>query len=127
MAPDTDTDAGTDADTERAVYVQRIDPERRRAYLDAHDDVPEGVTDAMARGGVTNFELYVRDDLAVCVLEAEDLDAYVETVTGDEAVEEWERYVAEFKREGVDVDADPDEQIPFMDRIWTFAPDEDGE
>lgn len=110
------------ADTERAVYVQRIDPDYREEYLEAHEDVPAGVSEAMHRGGVTEFELYVRDDLAVCILEAEDVDAYLEAVDGDEAVEEWERRVAQFKREGVDVD-DEDEPIPFMDRIWTL---EDG-
>jgi L-rhamnose mutarotase len=124
MPGDSDDD-GTDA--ERAVYVQRIDPDEREAYVRAHDDVPDGVTAAMERGGVTSFDLFVRDDVAVCVLEAEDVDAYVEAVTGDPAVEEWERHVAQFKREGVDVDADPDEQIPFMDRIWSFRPDGDGE
>jgi|GEM_PF-595740 len=111
------------SDTERAVYIQRIDPEHRDDYLEAHEDVPEGVSDAMRRGGVTEFELYVRDDLAVCILEAADIDAYFEEIDGDEAVEEWERYTAEFKREGVDVD-DEDEPIPFMDRIWTLAESE---
>ena len=113
-------------DTERAVYVQRVDPDHRQEYIDIHDEVPEGVTDAMARGGVTDFELYLRDDIAVCVLEAEDLDTYVETMTGDPDIEEWERHTAHLKREGVDVDADPEEQIPFMDRIWSFSPG-DGE
>jgi Domain of unknown function (DUF718). len=107
-------------DTERAVYVQRIDPDEREAYVEAHDDVPEGVTEAMERGGVVEFQLFLRDDIAVCVLEAEDLDAYVDAVTGDPAVERWERHVAQFKREGVDVDAPEDEQIPFMDEIWSF-------
>ena len=105
-------------DTERAVYVQRIDPEHKEAYVKAHEDVPKGVTDAMERGSVTEFELYVRDDLAVCLLEAEDIDAYLAEVDSDEAVEEWERHVAQFKREGVDVD--DEEPIPFMDRIWTL-------
>ncbi|MFB6141443.1 MAG: L-rhamnose mutarotase [Halosimplex sp.] len=108
--------------TERAVYVQRIDPDRRDEYVEAHDDVPEGVTDAMERGTVTDFELYVRDDLAVCILECEDLDAYLDAVDGDEAVAEWEAYTGRFKREGVDPDADPDEGIPFMDRVWSFSP-----
>jgi L-rhamnose mutarotase len=114
---------GEDAETERAVYVQRLDPDQREAYVAAHDDVPAAVTDAMARGGVRSFDLFVRDDIAVCVLEAEDVDAYLDAVTDDPDVEEWERYVAQFKREGVDVDADPDEQIPFMERIWEFSPD----
>jgi L-rhamnose mutarotase len=108
------------SDTERAVYVQRIDPEYREEYLEAHEDVPAGVSRAMERGGAVEFELYVRDDLAVCVLEVEDLDAYLETVEGDEAVEEWERRVARFKREGVDVD-DEEEPIPFMERVWTLS------
>jgi len=109
--------------TERAVYVQRIDPEYREQYVAAHDDVPEGVKAAMERGTVTSFDLYVRDDVAVCILEAEDLDAYLDAVTDDPAVEEWERHVAQFKREGVDVDAPADEQIPFMERIWSFEPE----
>lgn len=107
-------------DTERAVYVQRIDSERKQEYIEAHDDVPEGVTKAMERGTVTEFELYIRGDVAVCILEAEDLDAYFETATGDPEVEKWERHVAQFKRKGIDVDAPKDEQIPFMDCIWSY-------
>lgn len=107
-------------DVERAVYMQRLDPDRKNDYLDAHRDVPEGVTDSMERGGVTEFELHVRDDIAVCILEAEDIDIYLEAVEDDEAVEEWERRVAEFKREGVNVDAD-DDGIPFMERVWTLS------
>lgn len=110
-------------ETERAVYVQRIDPDHRQEYIDAHDDVPKGVIDAMERGTVTSFDLYVRDDIAVCILEAEDLDAYLEAIDGDPEVKEWERYVAQFKQEGVDVDAPEGEQIPFMERIWSFSPD----
>lgn len=111
---------------ERAVVVQRIDPEHKQEYVDAHDEVPAGVTAAMERGGVERFDLYVQDDLAVCVVDLEDLDAYVEAVTGDPDVEAWERRVAEFKTEGVDVDAPDGEQIPFMERIWSFRPDATG-
>jgi len=108
--------------TERAVYVQRLDPDRREEYVAVHDEVPDGVTDAMERGGVTNFELYVRDDLAVCLLECEDVDAYLDAVADDETVAEWEAYTGQFKREGVDPEADPETGIPFMDRIWRFTP-----
>lgn len=107
------------AELERVVYVQRIDPEHREEYVEAHDDVPEGVSEAMVRGSVERFEVYVRDDVAVCILEARDVDEYLNEIDGDEDVEEWERYVAQFKREGVDVD-DEEEPIPFMDRIWTL-------
>lgn len=108
-------------ETERAVYVQRINPDRKDEYLDAHDDVPSGVTNAMKRGGVTNFELFVRDDIAVCILEAKDLETYNEVMAADPDVEEWERYVAQFKTEGVDVDAD--EPIPYMTEVWSFEPE----
>lgn len=111
-------------DTERAVYVQRLDPDQREAYVEAHDDVPEAVTDAMERGGVEEFELYVRDDVAVCILECADLEAYLDAVDGDEDVAEWERYTGQFKQSGVDADADPEEGIPFMERVWRFSPDE---
>lgn len=108
--------------TDRAVYVQRLDPNRRDEYVAAHDEVPEGVTEAMDRGGVTEFELYVRDDIAVCVLECADLDAYLDAVEGDDTVAEWEAYTGQFKRDGVDPDADPDAGIPFMQRVWSFSP-----
>ncbi|WP_265110744.1 L-rhamnose mutarotase [Halosolutus halophilus] len=110
------------AETERAVYVQRIDPDRKDEYIEAHDDVPAGVTDAMERGGVEEFQLFVRDDIAVCILDVADLDTYNEVMAEDQAVEEWERYVAQFKTDGVDVDADPDDQIPYMEEIWSFEP-----
>lgn len=110
-------------DTEQAVYIQRIDPEQKENYIDAHDDVPSAVTEAMRRSGVTDFRLYVRDDIAVCVVEAEDIDAYIEEVDTDPEVADWERYVAQFKRSGVDVDSDA-EQIPFMDEIWSFSPND---
>ncbi|MFP8953474.1 L-rhamnose mutarotase [Natrialbaceae archaeon A-arb3/5] len=109
-------------ETERAVYLQRIDPERKAAYVDAHDDVPDGVTDAMERAGIEEFQLFVRDEIAVCILEAEDLDAYDEAMADDPEVEEWERHVAQFKRDGVDVDAEAGEQIPYMEEIWSFEP-----
>jgi L-rhamnose mutarotase len=131
MVRDSDAhgDEGTDTDpnggTERAVYVQRIDPDRREEYVEAHDDVPDAVTDAMERGGVSSFDLYLRDDIAVCILEAADVDAYLDAVDGDEEVAEWERYTGQFKQEGVDADADPEAGIPFMDRIWSFRPDDD--
>ncbi|MFB6074404.1 MAG: L-rhamnose mutarotase [Haloarculaceae archaeon] len=111
-------------DTERVVYVQHLDPDEIEAYVEAHETVPEGVRDAMDRGGVVDFEVYVRDTVAVCIMAVEDLDAYLETVADDPDVEEWERHVAQFKQSGVDVDAPPDEQLPLMDRIWSFSPGE---
>jgi L-rhamnose mutarotase len=108
---------------ERAVYIQYLKPDWKEEYLAAHESVPKGVTNAMVEGGVERFDLYVRGDIAVCVLEAEDVDAYLDRVSGDPTVEAWERRVAEFKREGVDVDAAEGEQIPFMDRVWSFERD----
>lgn len=107
-------------DLERVAYLQYVDPDRREEYVEAHDDVPDGVVEAMERGGAESFDLFLRDDVAVCVAEVPDVDAYVDAVTDDPAVEEWERRVAAYKREGVDVDADDDEQIPFMERIWSL-------
>jgi L-rhamnose mutarotase len=110
------------ADTDRAVYVQRLDPDQRDAYIEAHDSVPQGVTDAMEAGGVEEFELYVRENIAVCILECDDLDAYLDTVDGNETVAEWERYTGQFKQSGVDADASPEDGIPFMERVWRFRP-----
>jgi len=107
-------------DTERAVYVQKLDPDEREAYIEASEAVPSGVTDAMARRGVEEFELYVRSDIAVCILECPAVNAYRDAVGGDEAVGEWERYTSRFKRSGVG--ADPEEGIPFMSLVWRFEP-----
>ena len=52
-------------DTERAVYVQRIDPEHKEAYVEAHQDVPEGVTDAMERG-VESYDLVGANEERLC-------------------------------------------------------------
>lgn len=112
-------------DTERAVYIQRIDPNHREAYVEAHNEVPDTVTNAMERGNIISFDLYLRDNIAVCILEAPDIDAYLDAIDGDKDVAEWERYTSQFKREGVDADADPKEGIPFMDRIWSFQPDDE--
>ncbi|MFB6217891.1 MAG: L-rhamnose mutarotase [Halobacteriaceae archaeon] len=109
--------------TERHVYVQHLDPDCVEEYRAAHETVPEGVRAAMERGGVTEFEVYLRGTTVVCILECEDLDAYLSAVEGDPAVEEWERRVAEFKTEGVDADAPPDEGIPFADPVWSFRPE----
>ena len=109
---------------ERVAYVQQLDPDRVDEYVEAHDDVPSAVTDAMERGDVDWFDLFVRDDVAVCVAAVEDPEQFAETydaaIEDDPAVEEWERRVGEFKREGVDVEGE--EKIPFMDRIWSFEP-----
>jgi L-rhamnose mutarotase len=110
--------------TERHVYVQHLDPQQVEAYRAAHETVPAGVRAAMERGGVTEFEVYVRGTVAVCILECEDIDAYLDAVTDDPAVEAWERHVAGFKTDGVDADAPPEEGIPFADPVWSFAPGE---
>lgn len=112
-----------DRDLERAVYIQHIDPEYKQEYIDAHDDVPDEVTEAMVEGTAKSFDLYIRENTAVAIVEAEDLDTYVNAVTDNPAVEEWERHVAQFKQYGVDVDAPQDKQIPFMERIWTLSTD----
>lgn len=111
--------------SERVAYVQYLDPDRVDEYAEAHERVPEAVTDAMERGGVEWFDLFVREDVAVCVAQVADPAAFAETydaaIDEDPAVEDWERFTGQFKREGVDPDAD--ESIPFMDRIWTFESD----
>jgi len=111
------------SDTDRAVYVQRLAPNQREAYVEAHDNVPEGVTNAMERGGIEKFELYLRDDIAVCILECANLEDYLDAVDGDDAIIDWERYTGQFKQAGVDADADPGAGIPFMERVWQFEPD----
>ena len=104
---------------ERAVYIQRIDRDKKEEYLDAHENVPDDVSRVMRKAGATSFELYVRGDIAVCIVEAEDIDEYVQAAMNHPDNQRWERRVAQFKDEGVEIGAE-DEQIPFMKRVWTL-------
>ena len=106
---------------ENAAYVQRVHPDHVDDYVAAHESVPDGVTEAMARAGVETFRLFLSGDIAVCYLEAPDIQAYIDEVANDPEVVEWERTVAAFKTDSVDVDAAQSDQIPFMDEIWTLT------
>lgn len=113
MAEDTE-------DLERVVMLQRLEPDAVDDYIEAHDDVPDSVIDAMDEADVAEYELYVHDDVAVGIMEAPDLERFEEVYGRDPRNEEWERRVAEFKRSGVD----PDEmEMPVMDQIWALSDD----
>jgi L-rhamnose mutarotase len=116
-----DMSDGDDTDVERVAMIQYLDSDRVDDYLEAHEDVPDAVADAMDRGGVYTYELFVHDDVSVGYAEIEDFDAFVEEYTADEECQEWERRVAEFKRSGVDVD---ESEVPLMDHVWSL--DDDG-
>jgi L-rhamnose mutarotase len=109
------------SDTETVVILQRLDPDRVDEYVESHEDVPEAVTDAMAEGGVEEFRLFVEGDVAVCVLDVEDFEAYQERYESDEACLEWESHVDQFKRSGVDPDTG---EMPTMEEVWTFTSEE---
>ena len=109
--------------TVRAAFLQRIDPDKVEGYRELHEDVPEFVTDAMERAGVHDFRLFLRDEIAICVLDVEDPETYVEVMSADENMDEWERRANEYKDEGIDVDSAEEQQMPWMDEIWRFTPD----
>jgi L-rhamnose mutarotase len=110
-------------DLERAVFLNRLDPDNVEDYVAIHSEVPEFVPDAMESAGVERFQVFVKDDIAVCILDVHDLDDYRDVYVQNPEIEDWERRVNEYKREGIDVDADG-EQVPFMDEIWSFTPDD---
>ncbi|MFB9809422.1 L-rhamnose mutarotase [Haladaptatus pallidirubidus] len=64
-----------------------MDSSHVEAYTEAHNNVPTDVTNAMERGGFRNFELYIRGTVAVCLLEVDDIDHYLDVVTDDPAIE----------------------------------------
>jgi L-rhamnose mutarotase len=103
---------------ERAAFLQRLDPDHVDDYREAHEAVPSVVTDTMAAGEVEWFDVYVRDEVAVCVLSVADRErfaaVYEREMAANEALAEWEELNDGFKQSGI---ADGD--IPWMDRIWT--------
>ena len=112
----------SDTDTvERAAMLQRLKPDRVDDYLEAHEDVPDAVADAMERGGVKQFQLFVHDDLSIGYIEAEDLDEFIEEYTADPECQDWEERVDEFKTSGVDVEG---AELPLMGHVWSFEVDE---
>ena len=113
----------TSNDLERAVFLNRLNPDSVDDYVELHSEVPEFVPDAMESAGVKQFQVFVKDDIAICIMDVHDIDEYRDEYVQDPEIEDWERRVNEYKREGIDVDADGD-QVPFMDEVWTFSPDE---
>lgn len=102
---------------DRVVMVQRLKSTAVDEYVAAHDDVPESVVEAMEEGGVAEYELYVHDDIAVGIMEVEDLTEFEDVYGNDPDNQAWEERVGEFKRSGVD----PDEmEMPVMERIWSL-------
>jgi L-rhamnose mutarotase len=104
-------------DYERVAMIQRLKPDRVDDYLEAHEDVPEAVSAAMERGGVLQFQLFVRGDLSIGYIEVEDLESFQEEYMSDPECQEWEERVGEFKTSGVDVD---EGSMPVMDHVWSF-------
>lgn len=105
---------------EQIVILQRIKPELSDDYIKAHDDVPQSVIDAMVEGGVHEYRLYLRDEIAVGVVEVEDMDKFQERYENDPANQEWEAHVEQFKREGIDPG---DMEMPVMEEIWSLSED----
>jgi L-rhamnose mutarotase len=111
-----------ETDTEQVVMLQRLNPEKRDEYVEAHQDVPQSVSDAMEGADVKEYRLYLREEIVVGVMKLPDLERFEEEYGSDPANEAWEERVAAFKQSGVD----PDEmEIPIMDEIWTFTADGD--
>lgn len=109
-------------DLERVVLLQRLKPDAVDEYVAAHDDVPDSVVEAMQKGGVEGYELYVHDDIAVSVMDVRDLEEFEAVYESDPDNREWEERVGEFKRSGVDAD---DMEMPVMERIWSLREAED--
>ena len=106
------------ADLERVVVVQRLKADAVDEYVEAHDDVPDSVVEAMTEGGVEEYELYVHDDVAVGIMDVRDLDEFEAVYGRDPDNQAWEDRVGEFKRSGVD----PDEmEMPVAERIWALS------
>ena len=111
-----------ETDTEQVVMLQRLDPNKVDEYIEAHEDVPQSVSDAMERAGVEEYRLYVHNEISVGVMELPSLEGFQEEYGGDPANEEWEERVSKFKQEGVD----PDEmEMPVMEEIWAFTAEDD--
>jgi len=111
--------AGDESDeVERVVMLQRLKSDAVDDYVEAHEDVPDSVVEAMEEGGVEEYELYVYDDIAIGIMDVHDLDEFEERYGSDPDNQAWEERVGEFKRSGVD----PDEmEMPVMERIWSLS------
>ncbi|WP_224337677.1 L-rhamnose mutarotase [Haloprofundus halobius] len=107
-------------DLEQVAILQRIKPEMTDEYIEAHDNVPESVIDAMVEGGVYEYRLFLRDEIAVGIIEVEDMEQFQERYESDPENEEWESHVEQFKTEGIDPD---NMEMPVMEEIWSLSDD----
>lgn len=104
-------------DLQRVVMIQKLKADAVGGYVEAHEDVPDSVIEAMEEGGVETYELYVQDDVAVSIMDVEDLTEFEEVYGDDSRNQAWEERVGRFKRSGVDPD---DMEMPAMERIWSL-------
>jgi len=102
---------------DRVVLVQELKADRVGDYLEAHEDVPDPVTERMEQSGVEEFRLFVGDELSIGYIEAEDFERFQEEYSADPECEDWEERVAEFKESGVDPESG---EFPVLDEVWTF-------
>jgi L-rhamnose mutarotase len=110
----------TATEPDRVLLVQDLDPEKVDDYVEAHDDVPDAVTDAMERGGVHRFDLFVHDGVSIGYVVVDDFERFQSVYGDDPECMAWEERIAPFKRSGVDPDTG---EMPLGDRIWSFDAD----
>ena len=85
---------------ERKVYLTKLKPEHRQAYLNAHTQVPEQVLKAYAKAGMTHCSVWLLGDQLVLIVDAADHDALREAMANDPHDREWQAYVGPMKEEG---------------------------
>lgn len=107
-----------ESDPQQVAILQRIKPEMTDEYIKAHNDVPQSVIDAMVEGGVHEYRLYLRDEIAVGIVEVEDMEQFQERYESDPRNEEWESHVEQFKHAGIDPN---DMEMPTMEEIWSLS------
>jgi L-rhamnose mutarotase len=106
-----------DDSLERAILIQRLEPDGIDGYIEAHKSVPEDIVERMEESGVEEFRLFVGENLSIGYIAAEDIGRFEEEYAEDPACIAWEEKLAEYKRTGVDTE---EGDFPALEQIWAL-------
>ena len=82
----------------RACFLLHVRPDRLDEYVEVHQHVWEEITDALTRTGWRHYSLFLRpqDGLVVGYFEADDVDAAMAAMAGEDVDARWQAAMAQY-------------------------------
>ena len=88
----------------RYCLVNKIKKEFLKEYIDIHKDPWKEVLEALKEAGTHNEFIFMYDNLAIVIIECEDIDVYMKSFGNSEAGKKWFEMVAPWLEESQFID-----------------------